>query len=148
MDVVSSAARSRMMSSIRAANTAPEIAVRSMLHSLGFRFRLHRRDLPGRPDIVLPKHQLAVLVHGCFWHQHRGCRYAYSPKSNKSFWRKKLRGNALRDRRVLKQLEELGWRTITVWECLVRRQSNTSMLLKNLKRAVLSKATHIEFPHQ
>jgi DNA mismatch endonuclease, patch repair protein len=117
MDIVTPQIRSRMMASIRGSNTSPELVVRRLLHSLGFRFRLHRKDLPGRPDIILPKYRLAVFVHGCFWHQHAGCRYAYSPKSNKKFWRDKLDGNALRDQRVLAGLHSLGWRTLVVWEC-------------------------------
>src|ERR1700757_2748228 len=111
MDVVTPAIRSRMMATIRGSNTSPERAIRALLHSLGYRFRLHRKDLPGRPDIVLPRHRLAILVHGCFWHQHAGCRYATSPQSNKKFWRDKLGGNVRRDRRVLENLHALKWRT-------------------------------------
>ncbi len=91
--------------------------MRSVLHRMGYRFRLHRRDLPGRPDIVLPKHRTVVLVHGCFWHRHRGCRLAYSPKSQVTFWATKFGENVERDKRVASALRRRGWRVITVWEC-------------------------------
>lgn len=146
MDIVAPTVRSRMMASIKGANTTPELAVRSLLHSLGFRFRLHRKDLPGRPDIVLPRHNLAILVHGCFWHRHAGCRYAYSPQSNKEFWRKKLHANFLRDRRVLDDLQKLGWRTLIVWECHLRIDANTATLPRRLERAVRSKVKYAEIP--
>ena len=106
-----------MMASIRGKNTKPEIIVRRFLHRVGFRFRLHRRDLPGRPDIVLPKYRTIVEVRGCFWHRHEGCPFAYMPKSNREFWKTKLNGNRERDRRNLRELARLGWRAIEVWEC-------------------------------
>lgn len=105
------------MASIRGKNTKPEIIVRRFLHRLGFRFQLHRRDLPGRPDIVLPKYRTVVEVRGCFWHRHEGCPFAYMPKSNQEFWEEKLNGNRERDRRNLRELTRLGWRVIEVWEC-------------------------------
>ena len=108
------------MSRIRGKDTKPEIAVRSILHRMGYRFRLHRRDLPGKPDIVLPKHRTVVLVHGCFWHRHRGCKYAYTPKSRVQFWQKKFDENVERDRRNRKDLRKEGWKVIVVWECEVR----------------------------
>jgi DNA mismatch endonuclease (patch repair protein) len=147
MDIVAPAVRSRMMAMIKGSNTKPELAIRSMLHSSGFRFRLHRDNLPGRPDMVLPKHRLAILVHGCFWHQHAGCRYAYSPRSNREFWQKKLAGNLLRDRRVLDDLHELGWRTLVVWECCLKKGLKTSALRRRLEQAVVSKAAHREIPN-
>ncbi len=107
------------MSRIRGRDTGPEIAVRSRLHRLGFRFRLQVKDLPGHPDIVLPRHRAVVLVHGCFWHRHRGCKFAYTPKSRKRFWLAKFQANIRRDRSVLKELQRLGWRTLVVWECAV-----------------------------
>ena len=106
-----------MMSGIRGKDTKPEIVVRRFLHRMGFRFRLHRRDLPGRPDIVLPKYRTAVEVRGCFWHRHEGCLFAYTPKSNREFWETKLNGNRDRDRRNLRELTHLGWRVIEIWEC-------------------------------
>ena len=105
------------MSRIRSKDTKPEIIVRSLLHSLGYRFRLHRKDLPGSPDIVLPKYRTVILVHGCFWHRHQGCKYSYSPKSRKEFWEDKFQSNVLRDELNTSSLEELGWNVVTVWEC-------------------------------
>lgn len=111
--------RSWNMSRIRGRDTLPERAVRSALHRAGYRFRLHRKDLPGRPDIVLPKHSIVVFVHGCFWHRHPGCRFAYTPKSRITFWQQKFDGNVERDRRNVRALRALGWRVITVWECQI-----------------------------
>ena len=116
-DIVDPRTRSAMMAAIRGKNTKPEIIVRRFLHRLGFRFRLHRRDLPGRPDIVLPKYRTVVEVRGCFWHRHEGCPFAYMPKSNREFWEAKLNGIRERDRRNLRELARLGWRAIEVWEC-------------------------------
>lgn len=121
-DVVDVATRSRMMSGIRGANTRPEMIVRRYLHARGLRFRLHVRGLPGRPDIVLSKHRAVIEVRGCFWHQHRGCRYAVSPKSNADFWRIKLASNVARDKRSARALRSLGWRVVTIWECRVHNQ--------------------------
>ena len=106
-----------MMAAIQAKDTKPEVIVRRFLHRRGFRFRLHRRDLPGRPDIVLPKYRTVVEVRGCFWHRHEGCPFAYMPKSNRAFWESKLNGNRERDRRNLRELARQGWRAIEVWEC-------------------------------
>lgn len=116
-DRLSPARRSWNMSRIRGADTAPERLVRSVLHGLGLRFRLHRADLPGRPDIVLPRWKTVVFVHGCFWHRHPGCRFAYTPKSRRDFWLKKFEDNVSRDVRNAAALEEAGWKTIIVWEC-------------------------------
>lgn len=109
--------RSWNMSRIRAVNTTPERVVRSLLHRMGYRFRLQRKDLPGRPDLVLPRYHVAIFVHGCFWHRHHGCKYAYVPKSRTDFWKRKFRENVKRDRRAQKRLIGLGWRVIIVWEC-------------------------------
>lgn len=112
-----------MMSGIRARNTKPEIVVRSLLFKLGFRFRLHRKDLPGKPDIVLPRYRIAIFVHGCFWHQHTGCRLAKFPNSNVEFWEAKLRSNIERDRKNCNSLVAAGWRVLIVWECATKSEA-------------------------
>jgi DNA mismatch endonuclease (patch repair protein) len=122
-DIVSPEVRRRMMASIRGRDTKPELAVRRLLHAHGLRFRLHVGDLPGRPDIVLPRHRAIVLVHGCFWHRHEGCRYASVPESNNEFWAAKFSANVARDRRVADALVASGWRLFTIWECEVRSGS-------------------------
>jgi len=109
--------RSWNMSRIRSSNTKPELIVRSILHRMGFRFRLHRKDIPGKPDIVLPKYKTVIFVHGCFWHRHEGCKYAYTPKSRVDFWTAKFKANTQRDIKVKKQLDELKWNTFVIWEC-------------------------------
>ena len=109
-----------MMSNIKGRDTRPEIAVRRIAHRLGFRFRLYRNDLPGRPDLVFPRYRAVVFVHGCFWHRHRGCRYAYSPKTRVRFWTEKFRDNVARDRRNVNALRKLGWRVLIMWECETR----------------------------
>lgn len=119
VDRISSEHRSWNMGRIKGQDTAPELAVRSMLHRLGLRFRLHRRDLPGRPDIVLPRWKSVVFVHGCFWHRHAGCRFAYSPKSRLDFWNRKFEDTLERDKRNQKELAAMGWRIVVVWECEV-----------------------------
>lgn len=118
-DVVDRATRSRMMSGIRGKDTKPEITVRKYLHASGFRYRVAPSYLPGRPDIVLPKYRLVILVHGCFWHRHPGCRYAATPSSNQQFWQAKFTDNIARDRRVVRDLEALGWRVTVVWGCSI-----------------------------
>ena len=108
------------MAAIRSANTKPEVRVRAALHALGYRFRLHRKNLPGRPDIVLPKYGTAIFVHGCFWHCHR-CKYgSVVPATRADFWVAKRGGNVARDRRNASALRKLGWRVLTLWECEVR----------------------------
>lgn len=109
--------RSWNMSRICGANTKPEKRVRSILHANGYRFRLHRKTLPGKPDIVLPKYNSIILVHGCFWHRHAGCRFAYSPKSRIDFWREKFARNVQRDKENLTALRSLDWKVMVVWEC-------------------------------
>jgi DNA mismatch endonuclease (patch repair protein) len=126
------------MSRIRSANTGPELIVRKLLHRLGFRFRLHRKDLPGKPDIVLPGQKTVIFVHGCYWHRHSGCSSGSSmPTTNTSFWKKKFRENVERDQRVGQELEELGWKVIVVWECETRKQKTLELAerLNNILRA-------------
>lgn len=117
MDPLTREHRSWNMSRIRSRDTTPELTVRSMLHRLGYRFRLHRRDLPGSPDILLPKYRTAIFVHGCFWHRHSGCRFAYMPKTRQQFWARKFEDNRRRDRRVTRALRRDGWRVAVIWEC-------------------------------
>jgi DNA mismatch endonuclease (patch repair protein) len=113
--------RSLLMASIRGKDTRPERLVRGVLHRMGFRFRLHRRDLPGKPDVVLPRWRTILFVHGCFWHQHHDCKGATTPRSHSDFWREKFARNAERDARVAAQLRDLGWRVEVVWECETRK---------------------------
>ena len=115
--------RSHCMSRIRGKNTKPEILVRKGLHARGFRFRLHNKNLPGSPDIVLPKYGVAIMVNGCFWHGHKGCCYATKPKTNIEFWETKIARNLHRDEVTTAHLEALGWTVITVWECELRNSS-------------------------
>ena len=117
IDIVDSKRRSEIMARIRGRDTAPELAVRRIAHRMGLRFRLHRKDLPGRPDLVFPKHRLVVFVHGCFWHRHEGCRRASTPKSNISFWVEKFAANVDRDARHEAALRALGWRVLVIWQC-------------------------------
>jgi DNA mismatch endonuclease (patch repair protein) len=105
------------MSRIQSKNTKPEVIVRSMLHHLGYRFRIHRRDLPGTPDIVLPKYNSIIFVHGCFWHRHPECPYAYMPKSRIKFWEKKFLDTVNRDTHTIETLKKMGWKVLVVWEC-------------------------------
>ena len=117
MDIVTPEQRSHMMSRIRSRDTKPELAVRRAAYALGCRYRLHRRDLPGSPDLVFPGRRKVVFVHGCYWHRHPGCRLAYQPKSNTEFWTTKFERNVERDRAAETRLRELGWEVMTVWEC-------------------------------
>ena len=139
MDSLSKAHRSWNMSRIRARNTHPEVRTRSILHRLGFRFRLEDSRLPGRPDIVLPRYRTVVLVHGCFWHRHKECKYAYSPKSRIGFWTKKFKRNVERDAEVRRLLRKLGWRIILVWECEL---SNEDKLQSRLRAALRNAKSH------
>ena len=122
-DKISASQRSRIMSRIKSKDTAPEIAVRKYLHGLGYRFRLHDKTLPGKPDIVLKKYMTAIQVRGCFWHKH-GCKFSNSPKSNKSYWLPKLKRNKERDRKNDRKLKKLGWKLIIIWECKLLKKIN------------------------
>ena len=136
VDVVGPETRSRMMSGIRGKNTKPELLVRSHLHRKGLRFRLHA-NLPGKPDLVFPKYRTAVFVHGCFWHRHQKCRYAYTPKSRKAFWQSKFAENVRRDRRTARALRGSGWKVITVWECWTEKSEELACRLGKLVRTNL-----------
>lgn len=131
MDKVDPATRSRMMASVRSKHTAPELAVRRLAHRLGYRFRLHRRGLPGTPDMVFPKYRVAVQVHGCFWHGHEGCRHAARPRSNAAFWNEKIEANRARDARDAAALEAAGWTVLTVWGCEVKNEAALAARLTN-----------------
>ena len=118
-DVVDKQTRSRMMSGIRGKNTKPELLIRRGLHRRGFRFRLHARDIPGKPDIVLPKYKAIILIHGCFWHGH-DCHLFKWPSTRPDFWREKIGGNAARDRKYQVKYYDQDWRVLTVWECSLK----------------------------
>jgi DNA mismatch endonuclease (patch repair protein) len=128
VDVVPPHVRSRMMSGIRGKNTKPEIVVRKLLFAAGYRFRLHRKDLPGVPDIVMPGRRVAIFVHGCFWHLHKECYLVKMPATRSKFWKDKLEANVSRDSRSVANLRELGWRVLSVWECATRDRESLSVL--------------------
>jgi DNA mismatch endonuclease (patch repair protein) len=132
VDRISPEHRSWNMGRIKGRDTAPEVAVRSMLHRLGLRFRLHSRSLPGRPDAVLPRWRTAVFVHGCFWHRHADCRFAYTPKSRLDFWNSKFVENTGRDERNQKALIAEGWRVVIIWECELAHETRLSRRLRRL----------------
>lgn len=127
--------RSRLMSRVKGRNTTPEMVVRRLLHREGYRYRLHRRDLPGTPDIVFPGRRKAIFVHGCFWHRHEGCKKASTPKTRIAFWESKFEANKERDRRKFTQLRAMGWDCLIVWECEVR---DLSALRDKLERFLKS----------
>ena len=140
-DVLSKEQRHRCMSNIRGKNTKPELIVRKFLFSKGLRFRLHRKDLPGNPDIVLPKYKTVVFINGCFWHGHDGCKYYTLPKSNVDFWESKITNNKNRDVLNEIKLKELGWKVIRIWECEIRRIQNRNKSLERLYNQIVKKAT-------
>jgi len=129
-DRFTSQERSRIMSRIKGRDTKPEKFVRSLLHAMGYRFRLHRKDLPGKPDIVLPKHRKVVFVHGCFWHGHSDCCRAERPKANADFWNKKIDANMARDANAQSSLNKLGWDFLVLWQCEMR---DVEKLQRNLE---------------
>lgn len=144
MDTLSSEKRSWNMSRIRGANTKPEIIVRSMLHHMGYRFRITDKALPGKPDIVLPKYRSVIFVHGCFWHRHPGCKYAYMPKSRMDFWSRKFDENVTRDKNILLLLKNADWLPIVVWECEIKHNADavlgrvSGILQRRLKKLVVA----------
>ena len=134
MDIVTPARRSEIMARIQGRDTVPEVVVRRTAHRLGFRFRLYRKDLPGRPDLVFPRYRAVVFVHGCFWHRHDGCRFAYTPRSRVRFWTEKFRQNVARDRRTEDALRSLGWRVLVIWECETRDDAVVACRLEHFLR--------------
>lgn len=122
--------RSDIMLAVKRANTAPEIIVRQVLHALGLRFRPHRRDLPGSPDVVLPRFRTVIFVHGCFWHRHPDCRYTTTPKTRQEYWLPKFAANIERDLRKEAQLQALGWRVLLVWECETKQREELTLRLR------------------
>jgi len=120
------------MSRIRSKDTKPEIIIRSLLHKMGYRFRLHRKDLPGKPDIVLPKYKTVVFVHGCFWHRHRGCKRCTTPTSNQSYWLKKLNRNIEKDKLHKMQLRKSNWKVLVIWECETKNLDKLTNKLSKL----------------
>jgi DNA mismatch endonuclease (patch repair protein) len=146
-DIVDRDTRSRMMSGIRGKDTKPELWLRSALHREGFRFRLHVRDIPGRPDIVLPRHGAIVLVNGCFWHGH-GCPGCRVPGTNRAFWEEKIRANRKRDLRNIRACLAAGWRVAVVWECAVKRASRVAgcTLPQDLSRWIRNGPARLQFP--
>jgi len=147
-DIVSPEKRSQMMAGIKSGNTSPELIVRKALHKAGFRFRLHRKDLPGRPDIVLPKHRAVVFVNGCFWHGHDQCNLFRLPKSRSEFWEAKINGNKARDARDILELESRGWKPIVVWECAVKGRGRVdgetlAVMLSEAIQVPLNSAVHV-----
>ncbi|MGP8438935.1 very short patch repair endonuclease [Paraburkholderia fungorum] len=123
MDSLTPAERSERMSRIKGKNTKPELFIRRLVHGMGYRYRLHKKGLPGRPDLVFIKRRKVIFVHGCFWHRHHGCRLARLPKTRLDFWRTKLDANAARDKDVERRLAELGWKVMIVWECEVKDEA-------------------------
>lgn len=144
MDIVDKPTRSRMMSGIRGANTAPELALRRALHALGLRFRLHGKLLPGKPDIVSRRYRALIYVHGCFWHRHPGCRYASMPKTREEFWQTKFEGNVRRDIKVRDEALQLGWRVATVWECALRKPEQIDLSALAVKEWLVSGGPTLE----
>ena len=146
-DIVDAATRSRMMAGIQSKNTSPEMIIRKGLHARGFRYSLHPKNLPGKPDIVMPKWRVVIFVHGCFWHWH-GCRLSKLPTSNTDFWKHKLMGNQLRDAEVRQELVKQGWRTATIWECATRGKTaleNLPALINDIEDWVRDRSGAISF---
>lgn len=133
-DHLSKRKRSWNMSRIRSKNTKPEIDVRSLLHHMGYRFSLYRRNLPGKPDIVLPKYKTVIFVHGCFWHRHKGCKRCTTPSSNRKYWLKKFERNQANDKNSRTDLKKAGWKVLIVWECQISKQSKLKKLFLKIRK--------------
>lgn len=144
-DIVDTKTRSRMMAGIRASDTKPELLIRRALHREGFRFRLHDKRLPGRPDLVFPRYRAVLFVHGCYWHRHAGCRLTTNPSTNREFWQSKFTGNVERDERTKAALMAAGWRVGVVWECATRSMPAT-LLTKSIESWLGSDDVEFNFP--
>ena len=143
-DIVDQQTRSRMMAGIRGKDTGPEMALRRAMHVRGFRYRLHAKDLPGRPDLVLPKYGAVVFVHGCFWHRHPGCRYTSIPSTRPEFWQTKFETNVVRDNAARGALLIAGWRVATVWECATKKPQQVEVAVHLLAAWLRNGSTEIE----
>lgn len=146
IDVVSPSVRSRMMASIRGKDTRPELRVRQYLHRVGFRYRIHVRSLPGRPDIVLKKYRTVILIHGCFWHRHSGCKYCTTPATNSEKWALKFERNVSRDAENILKLVEMQWKVIVIWECGLRKAQDDDALSWLPESIRCSNSSFIEWP--
>ncbi len=147
MDIVSPATRSKMMSGIKAKNTKPELVIRKGLFASGYRYSLHSKKLPGKPDIVLTKHKVVIFVHGCFWHMHN-CPLFVLPKTRTEFWQKKLQENVERDSTNIRNLKSKGWRIAIIWECAIKKKkpSEIKSVIEQLDNWIKSSSTSIEIP--
>lgn len=143
-DIVDKQTRSRMMAGIGGKDTKPELVLRRALHARGFRFRLHSRNVYGRPDLVMPKYRAVVFVHGCFWHRHEGCRYTTNPSTRQEFWQAKFEANVVRDGSVRMRLLDDGWRVATVWECALRKSDQAAVSIEFLLTWLASDEGQIE----
>lgn len=144
-DIVSKQKRSEMMSRISSKDTQPELTVRKALHKAGYRFRLHYRSLPGKPDIVMPKYKLSIFIHGCFWHRHSGCKFAYEPKTRKEFWENKFNTNLVRDRANIDKLISKGWKVLVIWECFTKKREHID-LVNIVEHAIHGQGKVYEYP--
>lgn len=140
VDTLTKHERSERMALVRSKHTKPELAIRSLVYGMGFRYRLHGNKLPGRPDLVFPSRRKAIFVHGCFWHRHRGCKLARIPKSRVRFWTEKLEGNRRRDVRNMARMRRLGWSSLVVWECQLGKLESLSCRIRNFLEAGGGKA--------
>lgn len=143
-DIFAPEKRHEIMQNVKTKNTAPEIKLRSLLHKNGFRFRVNRKDLPGKPDVVLPKYRAVIFVHGCFWHGH-DCPRGQRPQTNADFWKQKIDRNVIRDKSDVSLLESLGWRVLIVWECEIKKK-NEAVLLSRVKEFLLHSTNTIQNP--
>lgn len=147
-DIVDKLTRSRMMAGIRGKDTKPELALRRALHARGFRYRLHPKDVVGRPDLLLPKYRAAIFVHGCFWHRHKECRFATTPATRAEFWNSKFDANVQRDELTKKRLAEQGWRVAIIWECALKGENSSAQASEVVAEWLFSKQNELEIGAQ